>query len=87
MRQGGGPEVFGQAIAIYKQALAIDPTYAPAWDLLADAYYAQSDFGVITTDQGLPTGPRGEQPSARECGFLTTGREGACRERRHDGSS
>ena len=43
-----------QAIALYKQALAIDQSYAPAWDGLADAYYNQIDFSVIPTDQGLP---------------------------------
>ena len=48
------PEGFEQAIALYKQALAIDPTYAPAWDGLADAYYNQIYFGGIATDKGLP---------------------------------
>ena len=48
------PEAFEQAIALYKQALDIDPNYAPAWDGLADAYFTQIDFAVIPTDQGLP---------------------------------
>jgi len=47
-------EGFGQAVALYKQVLAIDRTYAPAWDGLADAYYNQIDLGVLITDQGFP---------------------------------
>jgi TolB-like protein len=43
-----------QAIALYKQVLAIDPTYAPAWDGLADAYYNQIDLSSISIDQLLP---------------------------------
>ncbi len=48
------PEGFEQAIELYRQALAIDPTYAPAWHGLADAHYSKIYFGVITTDEGLP---------------------------------
>jgi tetratricopeptide (TPR) repeat protein len=45
-----------QAIALYKQALAIDPAYAPAWDGMAVAYFGQMDLGVLTIEQGLPLG-------------------------------
>ena len=45
---------FEQAISLYKRVLAIDPTYAPAWDGLANVYYLQMDFGVTTTAQTLP---------------------------------
>ncbi len=45
-----------QAIALYKQALGIDPAYAPAWDGLAVAYFGQMDLGVLTIDQGFPLG-------------------------------
>jgi TolB-like protein/tetratricopeptide (TPR) repeat protein len=48
------PAAVEQAVALYKQALAIDPTYAPAWDSLADAYYNQMDVGLLAIDQGLP---------------------------------
>ena len=48
------PEATEQAIALYKQALDIDPNYAPAWDGLADAYFNQIDLGVTPTDRGLP---------------------------------
>ena len=43
-----------QAIALYKQALAIDPTYAPAWDGLADAYYNQTDLSNLSWEKLLP---------------------------------
>ena len=41
-----------QAIALYKQALAIDPAYAPAWDGLANVYFGQVDLGTVAPDQG-----------------------------------
>jgi TolB-like protein len=45
-----------QAIALYKQALAVDPAYAPAWNGMALAYFGQMDLGVLTIEQGLPLG-------------------------------
>ena len=48
------PEAFEQAIALYKQALAIDPSYAPAWDGLANGYFRLIDVGAVTVDQVLP---------------------------------
>ena len=48
------PEAFEQAIALYKQALAIDPSYAPAWDGLAHGYFRLIDVGPVTVDQVLP---------------------------------
>jgi tetratricopeptide (TPR) repeat protein len=50
------PAAFEQAVALYNQALAIDPTYAPAWNGLALAYFGQMDLGVLTIEQGLPLG-------------------------------
>ena len=47
---------FAQGIALYKQALAIDPSYAPAWDGLAVVYFGQMDLGLLTIEQGLPLG-------------------------------
>jgi TolB-like protein/tetratricopeptide (TPR) repeat protein len=47
---------FEQAIALFKQALAIDPAYAPAWTGMAYAYFGQMDLGVLTIEQGLPLG-------------------------------
>jgi len=48
------PEAIEQAISLYQQALSIDPTYAPAWDGLADGYYNEMDLGVASVDQTLP---------------------------------
>jgi tetratricopeptide (TPR) repeat protein len=48
------PEAIEQAIALYKEALSIDPTYAPAWDGLADGYYNEMDLGIASVDQALP---------------------------------
>ena len=45
-----------QAIALYKQVLAIDPTYAPAWAGLSFIYFGQMDLGVLTIEQGRPLG-------------------------------
>jgi TolB-like protein len=50
------PAAFEQAAALYNQALAIDPTYAPAWNGLALVYFGQMDLGVLTIEQGLPLG-------------------------------
>jgi tetratricopeptide (TPR) repeat protein len=47
-------EAFEQAIALYKEALSTDPTYAPAWDGLAEIYFNQMDLGILSPDQGLP---------------------------------
>ena len=47
------PEAFRQAMVLYKQALAIDPTYAPAWDGLAAGYFNLIDAGAATVDQVL----------------------------------
>ncbi len=43
------PAATEQAIALYKQALAIDPSYAPAWDGLAEGYYNLIDLSVVPT--------------------------------------
>jgi tetratricopeptide (TPR) repeat protein len=49
-------EAYEQAIALYKQALAIDPSYAPAWNDLAGIYFGKMDLGQISMDQGLALG-------------------------------
>jgi TolB-like protein/Tfp pilus assembly protein PilF len=43
-----------RAIALYTQALAIDPRYAPAWDGLARAYSDQIDTGIVPPAEVLP---------------------------------
>jgi tetratricopeptide (TPR) repeat protein len=45
-----------QAVALFKQALAVDPSYAPAWYGMAYAYFGQMDLGVLAIDKGLPLG-------------------------------
>ncbi|MCJ7451986.1 MAG: tetratricopeptide repeat protein, partial [Steroidobacteraceae bacterium] len=50
------PAAYERAIALYKQALAIDPSYAPAWAGLAFVYFRQMDLGQISMDQGLELG-------------------------------
>jgi TolB-like protein/Tfp pilus assembly protein PilF len=45
-----------QAIALYRQALAIDPSYAPAWNGLAGVYVGQMDLGLLAIDRGLALG-------------------------------
>jgi TolB-like protein len=53
LRRKFSAPAFKEAMALYKQVLAIDPAYAPAWDGLAAAYFGQIDyFGVFTADQG-----------------------------------
>jgi tetratricopeptide (TPR) repeat protein len=42
-----------QSIALYKESLAIDPLYAPAWDGLAIAYETQVDADLRLPDEGI----------------------------------
>ncbi len=41
-----------QAIALFKEVLAIDPDYAPAWDGLAASYLNQTNNGLRPADEG-----------------------------------
>lgn len=50
------PEAYAKAIGLYQQALAIDPTYAPAWAGMGNVYFGQMDLGQISMDQGLELG-------------------------------
>ena len=50
-RQGTGR--FDQSIALYKQALAIDPNYAPAWLELGKNYAGQVNLGLRPIADGL----------------------------------
>jgi TolB-like protein len=45
---------YERSVALFKQALAIDPTYSPAWDGLAYVYFGQMDLGALTIEQGHP---------------------------------
>ena len=46
------PEGFERAIALYQQALAIDPNDAAAWDGLAAIYGTQAAMGLRPIDEG-----------------------------------
>lgn len=45
-----------QAMALYRSALAIDPSYAPAWSGLANVYFGQMDLGLLAIDPGVALG-------------------------------
>jgi adenylate cyclase len=45
-------EGFEQSIALYQQALAIEPEYAAAWDGLARNYAAQANYGLLPAAEG-----------------------------------
>jgi TolB-like protein/Flp pilus assembly protein TadD len=47
------PQSLAAATTLYQEALAIDPSYAPAWDRLAVAYFGQVDLGVLTPAVGV----------------------------------
>ncbi len=47
------PAGFEQCIALYQQALAIDPSYAPAWEGLAEAYRRQTGNGRRPLDESV----------------------------------
>jgi TolB-like protein/Flp pilus assembly protein TadD len=48
----GTAEAFEQSIALYKQALVIDPAYVAAWDGIAAVYCDQADKGQRPIDEG-----------------------------------
>jgi TolB-like protein/Flp pilus assembly protein TadD len=48
----GTPEGYEQSIALYQQALAIDPDYAVAWNGLASNYSNQASIGLLPIDEG-----------------------------------
>jgi TolB-like protein/tetratricopeptide (TPR) repeat protein len=48
------PAAFERSIAVYRQALAIDPNFAPAWVGLAGCYYDLIDLGFDTRENGVP---------------------------------
>jgi tetratricopeptide (TPR) repeat protein len=48
----GTAEGYEQSIALYQQALAIDPEYPAAWDGLATNYINMAGFGLLPWDEG-----------------------------------
>jgi len=47
------PEGLDRSIALYKQALTIDPDYAAAWVGLGTKYMTQANFGLRTFEEGF----------------------------------
>jgi len=50
----GTPEGWAQSNALYQQALALEPGYAPAWSGLADNYMNQVGNGLRPMAEGVP---------------------------------
>jgi tetratricopeptide (TPR) repeat protein len=48
----GTGDAFKQSDALYRQALEIDPRYAPAWDGLAHNSYGEANLGALSNDEG-----------------------------------
>ena len=46
------PEAFAKSDALYRQALEIDPRYAPAWTELAVNFNAQVGMGLMSSQEG-----------------------------------
>jgi TolB-like protein/class 3 adenylate cyclase/Flp pilus assembly protein TadD len=46
---------FDRAIALYQQALAIDPEYAAAWNEIANVHVTQAQHGLTTAEEGYQT--------------------------------
>jgi TolB-like protein/cytochrome c-type biogenesis protein CcmH/NrfG len=45
-------EAYAKSDALYRQALAIDPRYAPAWGGLAENLYHESNIGLLSNREG-----------------------------------
>lgn len=46
-------EAFAKSDALYRQALAIDPRYAPAWGGLAENLYYETSIGILSNQEGF----------------------------------
>jgi TolB-like protein/Flp pilus assembly protein TadD len=46
------PEAFAQSDALYRQALEIDPRYAPAWNGLATNFINKTSMAVLSSQEG-----------------------------------
>ena len=53
LRRQSTPEGLEQAIALFQQALAIDPNYAAAWEQLAAVYVNQAGLGMRPLAEGV----------------------------------
>ena len=73
LRRQNTPEAFEQAIALFQQALAIDPNYAAAWEQLAAVYFNQAGSGHAPARGGRAARARGSDQGARDRPGLCTG--------------
>jgi TolB-like protein/Tfp pilus assembly protein PilF len=48
------PTSIDQSLVLLRQALAVDPSYAPAWVGVALNYWAKMDLGMMTVPEALP---------------------------------
>lgn len=52
-RRLGTADGYHESIRLYRQALAIDPDYPPAWDEMAASYQSQALTGLRPADEGF----------------------------------
>jgi TolB-like protein/tetratricopeptide (TPR) repeat protein len=50
----GDAEGLAESVGLYRQALAIDPRYAPAWVGLSSSYTNQANAGLLPTAEAIP---------------------------------
>lgn len=53
LSRSGNAEKIEEAIALYQEALLIDPDYVAAWDELAYSYDGMTSIGALPVDEGL----------------------------------
>ena len=54
------PEAFAKSDALLRQALEIDPRYAPAWDQLAVNFMNKASMGLLSTQESYARGREAE---------------------------
>jgi TolB-like protein/tetratricopeptide (TPR) repeat protein len=54
-------EAYAKSDALYRQALAIDPRYAPAWDHLARNFSDEAGIGVLSNQEGFTRAREAEE--------------------------
>ncbi len=54
-------EALAKSDALYRQVLALDPRYAPAWDGLAADYIIRTSIGVLSNQEGYARGREAAQ--------------------------
>jgi TolB-like protein/Tfp pilus assembly protein PilF len=54
MNNSTNDEGEGKALVLLKKSIAIDSTYAPAWELISSVYHSLTNIGVISVNEGYP---------------------------------